>query len=479
MSQDEVPKARSLEPSHSLFLILRNTNIECGYLRRQDGSNEWTSVAQSVVPTSSDKQSLSDLNDALKRFLPQSEGEIKKWRDIHVIASERWVQSLSIPWSQALLQAGREQTFLREQFLAGGVAVTAADRLQVGEGPPGQPRLAVLYPDQLVGTLRSWASQLGGVLVSIQPLYLAGWAVTQQLTTTELSRENSPRPPWRTLALADNDSVCLLYGPAGVSANYGVIEGINHRHVDLIADEYGGLQLAWKRFVLRNPQLSGLDEFVVLNVSKVSLIFLRQDGAPTSTNKSSHAKIEDLIQAAMSMIGHPLALEDVARPWKPWHWIILLALLLTVFAIVIRIGVSASEYRSLTSKTGEIERHTAGLQVTKKWSKEEINRIQSINKAVRDLNVPVDALLEAIIPPKDLKVAVLGMETVGKTLSASSKSSGMKLLGQACSTADMARYVAFVSNRKPFTGASLLRHEFSEKLGRCPYKFTVEAKWSD
>ncbi|WP_192429576.1 hypothetical protein [Acidovorax sp. ACV01] len=468
-----------MKASQSLFVILKNNDVELGYLSQAGGSNTWTSIAQSAIPVSGDRQGLSDLDDALEKMLFQDEGANKRWSDIHVIASERWLQSLSVPWSQALLRIETEQAFLRDQFLASGVMLASADVLQIGDGPEGQPRLAVLYPDQLIQTLRKWSSQLGGALISVQPLYLAGWALLRQSATRKLSRENSSRPPWRMLALSDKDSVTLVYGPIGVSAEHGIIEGISHRYADLVSDELGGVQMAWRRFALRNPHFKALEEIPVFNVSSGSLAFVSQDDTQRPGSALLKMGIGDLVQAASVMTGHPLRLENTAPGWKSWHWLILLTLLLTVFFLAIRIGFSASEHRNLASKISEIQRITSSLQVVKKWSKEEVNKFQSINRAVRDLNVPVDALLEALIPPKDIKVAVLGMETVGKTLSASSKTSSIKLTGQACSTADMARYVAFVSDRKPFTGASLLRHEFSEKLGRCPYKFTVEAKWSD
>ena len=480
MLQDKVPELSGhVKTSQILFVILRNNDVDLGYLSQTNGSNVWTSIAQAAIPVSGDRQGLSGLGEALEKTLSQDERANKGWHDIHVIASERWLQSLSVPWSQALLRKETEQAFLRDQFLASGVVLAPADVLQIGDGPEGQPRLAVLYSGQLIQALLKWSSQLGGALISVQPLYLAGWALLRQSATRMSSREKSSQPSWRMLALSDKDSVTLVYGAAGISTESGVIEGISHRYADFTSDELGGVQIAWRRFILRNPHFNALKEIPILNVSSGSLVFVSQDDIQRPVNELLNIGIADLVRAASVMAGHPLRLENVAPRWKPWHWLMLMGLLLTVFFLAIRIGVSTSEHRNITSKISEIHRSAAGLQVVKSWSKEEINRVQSINRAVRDLNVPVDALLEALIPPKDIKVAILGMETVGKALSVSSTTSSIKLTGQACSTADMARYVAFVSDRKPFTGASLLRHEFSEKLGRCPYKFTVEAKWSD
>lgn len=479
MLLDKAPESSHVKTNQSLFVIIRNNRVELGSLSQADGGNAWNSIAQSAIPVSDDQQGFSALCEALEEILSKDECSEKKWHDIHVIASERWIQSLSVPWSHALLRAETEQLFLRDQFLASGVTLAPTDLLRVGDGPEGQPRLATLYSDQLIQALSAWSLRLGGHLISVQPLYLAGWACLTQSKITTVSREKSSPHSWRVLAISDVDSVTLVYGASGTSAEKGIIEGISHRFADLAKDEIGGVQMAWRRFVLRNPQFNVLEEFPVFNVSSGRFLYVGRDGSHRPVSALTSKGIGDFIQAAHLMTGHPLRLENGAQRWKPWHWLTSFILLLTVLFFAIRIGFTASEHRKISEKISEIHRSATNSQAVKSLSKEEKSRIQSINRAVRDLNVPVDALLEALIPPKDIKVAVLGMETVGKTLSASSKTSSIKLTGQACSTADMARYVAFVSDRKPFSGASLLRHELSEKLGRCPYKFTVEAKWSD
>ena len=56
---------------------------------------------------------------------------------------------------------------------------------------------------------------------------------------------------------------------------------------------------------------------------------------------------------------------------------------------------------------------------------------------------------------------------------------GQPMESQARSGADMARYVAYVAQRRPFGSAYLVRHEIAAEAPDRPYRFTVEAQWKD
>lgn len=77
----------------------------------------------------------------------------------------------------------------------------------------------------------------------------------------------------------------------------------------------------------------------------------------------------------------------------------------------------------------------------------------------------------------DLRVAVLSLTTTPAT--SSSQASRVKIVAEARTGADMARYVAFLAERKPFTGAYLSEHEIDENAPERPYRFTLEAEWTD
>src|SRR5690606_30983294 len=96
-----------------------------------------------------------------------------------------------------------------------------------------------------------------------------------------------------------------------------------------------------------------------------------------------------------------------------------------------------------------------------RWSREDQARARAVNATVRQLNLPVPALLRALRPPPDIAVAVLSVELLA---GAAQDSAGVRLTAEAQTAADMARYVAFVAERRPFVGAYLVRHETGEGL---------------
>jgi hypothetical protein len=59
------------------------------------------------------------------------------------------------------------------------------------------------------------------------------------------------------------------------------------------------------------------------------------------------------------------------------------------------------------------------------------------------------------------------------------RASSVKIVAEARTGSEMARYVAFVGQRKPFARAYLTRHEIVEAVAERTYRFTVEALWNE
>ena len=105
-------------------------------------------------------------------------------------------------------------------------------------------------------------------------------------------------------------------------------------------------------------------------------------------------------------------------------------------------------------------------------------RVQAVNQAVRELNMPIAAVLTALRPPRDLHAAVLSVE-VGAAATETTGRSTLRIVAEAQAAVDMTRYVAFLTHRKHLNGAYLTRHEIAEDAPGRPYRFTVEAVWKD
>lgn len=478
MSQDE-GLGNGKKKIESLYVILRNRHIECGVIQVESGRAVWKSVSAIEIEIQSNNKILINLEDALNRSIVLISEFCGQWGEVHVLATEQWVYSISIPWSEAFFRHDTKHRYLQGHILSSGIEIMPGDVLRVDEGSVEQPCIAALYVEQLVEMFQAWSSRIGGVLASIQPYYLAGWLLSQRLRKDKPRASDKIQSKWNSLAIVDGNSVILIIAQADRSAIDTVFIGASNLQIDAAADPISNSLMGWRRFLLRNPQFEYIKDLAIFDVSNRSMELIELASGNYYEAASSKIEHADFINASRTMQAHPLANSLESKRFKSTQLVVLFTLFLTLFVLAIQIGLNASKYYKFIAMLAETQQSMSAANENKVWSKQELNRIQAINKAISDLNVPVDALLESLIPPKDIRVAILGMETGTKVGIGSSSAPSIKLQGQACSSADMAQYVAFVSDKKPFIGASLMHHEYSEKLGKCPYKFSVEAKWSE
>ena len=96
--------------------------------------------------------------------------------------------------------------------------------------------------------------------------------------------------------------------------------------------------------------------------------------------------------------------------------------------------------------------HAPTLPTPAKWTAEELARIRAVNAAIREINLPIAPVLRALQPPRDIRVALLGI--VVEPANASGRSAeganaALKLNAESASGAEMARYVGYLAERAP------------------------------
>lgn len=99
-------------------------------------------------------------------------------------------------------------------------------------------------------------------------------------------------------------------------------------------------------------------------------------------------------------------------------------------------------------------------------------RVRALNGHIRALNFPWGSVLHAVQPPGALGVSVLRLELDA------GQSSVVRLAAQAAEPAAMAEYVAFLGDRRGFSGAFLRRHERVKDEASQPLRFEIEASWT-
>ncbi|MCW5261269.1 hypothetical protein D5045_14105 [Verminephrobacter eiseniae] len=466
-----------------LYLFVGSGRVEYGVVQRSGADRAWWPQASVGLPMAARQwPSLAALQQALEA-LPagaSTEHARRPPRMIRVLLADAWLAAVRLAWSQALTRPETAQRYARSQCLAAGLELLAQDVIRIDDAPFEACRLAIVYPQALLSILGQWAQRMGGQLASVQPLSVAAWMLLRRNGRNDpQGRKPKPGSAAQAVVVLDGASITIAHSLARSRWGSAWMDGLSQRHAPGGHSSASTVAQAWQRLCLREPGLSAVGAVAVLDFSDADpqpagpgvwappFVRLERQGAWIETAAAAHA----------------LSLQWRPAPWRPaswrmWQWVVVAALGVVFSALVAQLTREVSSVATLRAKTAAMERARQPVTAKKTWSRQEVAHVQAVNRAIRELNLPIDALMNALVAPKDIRVAVLGMETLGKATHAPSQTAGIKILAQACSGADMARYVVFVSGRKPFSGAHLVRHEILDKGQNCPYRFTVEARWS-
>lgn len=105
-----------------------------------------------------------------------------------------------------------------------------------------------------------------------------------------------------------------------------------------------------------------------------------------------------------------------------------------------------------------------------------------IGAAVRQLNVPVTRLIRTVQAPRDIRVALLGLDLNGAPEpgdAAMGASGALKISAEAETARDMMNYVAFLNEQALFSSVYLVKHELHAAAPGHPYRFQLEAQWRE
>lgn len=99
-------------------------------------------------------------------------------------------------------------------------------------------------------------------------------------------------------------------------------------------------------------------------------------------------------------------------------------------------------------------------------------------QAVRQLNLPIPNMLQALQAPKDIRVALLAIDFGGRSSNANSSNAvNLKILAEAKTGADMVNYIAFLDDQSLFSSVYLQKHEIAADSKDGHYRFQLEVQW--
>ncbi|NHZ65964.1 hypothetical protein [Massilia genomosp. 1] len=384
---------------------------------------------------------------------------------MRVVVADNWLTSATLPWSSVVERGVGLDGAARARLAAAGAEIGGADTVRVDPAPFGAPRAVHAYPAVLLALLNQTAARLGTPLASVLPLSVACW---------EYARRHGARAP---AALAVQDAgLLMLARRADAAARHMADLLVRHApQPDAAAGSRQLLQL-WQRQCLRDPQLATLEQ--------VTLLDLAADGAPPPApfvapawDSGEGAAPSRALQVAAAAPAHRLDALPRRSGLTPLRMAALALLALVTLAALLNAVQASRTVAVLRERLEAAPARASAAAPAPAWSRTELARVQAVNVAIRELNLPFPAILRALAPPPDLRVSVLSVTTAASQSAA--QPSHVKLVAEAGSGAEMARYVAFLAERAPFTGAYLTEHEIDETSPGRPYRFTVEATWKE
>ncbi|CAN7322244.1 hypothetical protein [Rhizobacter sp. LjRoot28] len=419
-------------------------------------AGRWSPDTLKVLPVEpGSPPSLHAACDALVREWPAD----ATWKGgVRVLVDDGWFAACRLPWSDALGRADEAEGFARAQFEAAGFGGQADDTVRIDDGPYRAPRRAVAYGAALLAALGRVAQAAGGPLRSVRPLSDAAWR--------HAGRQRH----------APATAPLVVWLPGAVLVVQGGRTPVDVMARSLGPEEAASLRALWDRAGLRQPWLA--EAAVVRGLRSgdagppwpiaVTDIALPDDQAvPPWLGLAAEASPSCLDAVAGAGRGSPLIVKAAA---------VVLLLLAVSFAK------DAHDHWRLEQEIVGREQDDSSRRLAQErppvgLAREELARVRSVNTAIRELNMPVAALIGALQVPKDLRVALLSVDVSGASALPDGGAT-LKVVAEARSGAEMSRYVALIANRPPIAQAYLTRHEVQQSNPAHPYRFTVEATWA-
>jgi len=463
--------------SGTLFLVIGAQSVECAVFVE----NQWQQ--ESIFKIQIDHVQAGDSPmTALIAAIAQLESAISRWQELqpvnaspvvrHVkaLVADTWLSAAQLPWSAATKHAATAKASVREQLVASGFSVEPLDTVRLDDAPFGQPRLAIAYPASLLEALSSLTVSLDATLVSVLPLSVVAW--------TWVRKQHHDK--FEALAVQDERLLLVMYGQDRL-ADVTVRAASASEPKDISAAQT--LRDQWQRMRLRDPQLARVEQLAVLNLLPSAKILQEMNGLvgielpPQSDTITVSPRLH---LALLSDLRHqPLDALPPGYNMTPMRWLVAGIALFLIGFLLAETWQTTRYAQALVSAANATQSNETAVTPDLSWSREEMARVQAVNGVIRELNLPIASLLQALQPPRDIRVAVLSIEIMGASSINADNSSGVKIVAEARTGEEMASYVSFISAHKIFTGAYLMRHEIVDSVPERPYRFTVEAVWSE
>ena len=164
------------------------------------------------------------------------------------------------------------------------------------------------------------------------------------------------------------------------------------------------------------------------------------------------------------------------QTFKGWRLALCLASGLMLLPAAVYWLVQAQETRRLETQLAQLQpARPVRAPLSASQQRERDLELKQVAAAVRQLNLPVTRLVRTVQAPRDVRVALLGLD-----LNAQQGQDGASVLtiaAEAETPQDMLNYLAFLNQQPMFSSVYLLKHEMHANAPEHAYRFQLEAQW--
>ena len=165
-----------------------------------------------------------------------------------------------------------------------------------------------------------------------------------------------------------------------------------------------------------------------------------------------------------------------AQTFKGWRLALCLAGGLMLLPAAVYWLVQAQETRRLEAQLAQLQpARPVRAPLSASQQRERDLELKQVAAAVRQLNLPVTRLVKTVQAPRDVRVALLGLDLNAQQ--GQDGASALKIAAEAATPQDMLNYLAFLNQQPMFSSVYLLKHEMNMNTPEHPYRFQLEAQW--
>ncbi|MEF2266798.1 hypothetical protein V3C40_08385 [Janthinobacterium sp. LS2A] len=165
-----------------------------------------------------------------------------------------------------------------------------------------------------------------------------------------------------------------------------------------------------------------------------------------------------------------------AQTFKGWRLALCLAGGLLLLPAAVYWLVQAQETRRLEAQLAQLQpTRPVRAPLSASQQRERDLELKQVAAAVRQLNLPVTRLVKTVQAPRDVRVALLGLDLNAQQ--GQDGASVLKIAAEAETPQDMLNYLAFLNQQPMFSSVYLLKHEMNANTPEHPYRFQLEAQW--